>query len=67
MGATLVGIYGTSLGFALFIAMSILSSNFFGMLAGEWKGISPSTQRLLAAGMVVILVSVIVLNLGGIY
>lgn len=67
MGATLVGKYGTSLGFALFNAALILASNALGILAGEWKATSPGTKKQLAAGVAVILVSVVVLNLGGFF
>lgn len=66
VGATLAGKYGTSLGFVLFIAASVLSSNLFGLLTGEWASTTPATKRLLAAGMAAVLVSVVVLNLGGI-
>jgi L-rhamnose-H+ transport protein len=67
IGATLVGRYGTSLGYALFTAAIILSSNFLGILTGEWRGTSAGTRRELAAAVVVILISVLVLNLGGLY
>ncbi len=67
MGAMLVGKYGTSVGFTLFMAMSILSSNGAGILAGEWQATSPRTKTLLTAGMIVIVVSVCVLNLGGLF
>ncbi len=67
MGATLVGKYGTSVGFTLFMATSILASNGGGILAGEWQATSPRTKTLLTAGMIVIVVSVCVLNLGGLF
>lgn len=67
IGATLVGKYGTSLGYALSIAAMILSSNLLGLLTGEWKGTSCGTRRLLAAGAAVVLASVVVLNLGGLF
>jgi L-rhamnose-H+ transport protein len=67
IGATLVGRYGTSLGYALNITAMILSSNFLGILTGEWKATSPGTRRVLASAVVVILVSVLVLNLGGLF
>jgi L-rhamnose-H+ transport protein len=67
IGATLVGKYGTSLGYTLFITAMILSSNFLGILTGEWKATSRTTRRVLAAAVVVILISVLVLNLGGLF
>ena len=67
IGATLVGKYGTSLGYTLFTTAIILSSNFLGILTGEWKATSPATRRVLAEAVVVILMSVVVLNLGGLF
>jgi len=38
-----------------------------GVLTGEWKGTSPQTRRLLATAMTVVLASVVVLSLGGLF
>lgn len=67
VGATLAGRYGTSIGFTLFMASSILSSNLLGVWSGEWKATAPFTRRMLTAGLVVILISVVVLNLPGFF
>jgi L-rhamnose-H+ transport protein len=67
IGATFVGKYGTSVGFALYIAASILTSNAIGLVTGEWKGSSSRTWKLLAAGIAMILASVVILNLGGVF
>jgi L-rhamnose-H+ transport protein len=66
-GATLVGIYGTSIGFTLFMAMSVLSSTGLGLLTGEWDSTSLRSRRWLAAGVTMILVSIVVLNSGGVF
>jgi L-rhamnose-H+ transport protein len=66
-GATMAGKYGTSVGFTLFVALSVLSSTVLGILTGEWKSTSPRTRKLLIAGVVAILISVVVLNLGGLF
>jgi len=67
MGATLVGKYGTSIGFTLLMASSILSSNILGLLTGEWNQTSRITRRHLIFGIALILLSVAVLNLGGLF
>ncbi len=67
VGATLVGAYGTSVGFTLFIAAQILWSNALGVLTGEWKATSARTRRVLMAAVLVTLISVVVLNLGGLF
>jgi type II secretory pathway component PulM len=45
----------------------ILSSNLLGILAGEWKATSQRTRRVLTGAVAVILLSVLVLNLGGLF
>jgi L-rhamnose-H+ transport protein len=67
IGATLVGADGTSVGYMLFVAASILFANAYGLMAGEWKGTSTRTRRLLIAAVAFILIAVIVLNLGGLF
>jgi L-rhamnose-H+ transport protein len=67
IGATVVGKYGTSLGFAFMAAATIVASNTLGILQGEWKSTSPKTKKLLYAGIAFILGSVIILNLGGLF
>lgn len=64
IGATLVGKYGTSVGFTLFIAATILASTGFGAITGEWSETSVKTRRFLAAGVVTIFASVFILHLG---
>ncbi len=66
-GATLIGEYGTSVGFTLFIAMSVVSATVLGILTREWESTSLRSKRLLAAGVAAILVSVVILNLGGLF
>jgi L-rhamnose-H+ transport protein len=67
IGATVAGKYGTSAGFALWVAMTIVASNVIGVLTGEWKGTSRQTRGILAIAMVTLLVSVIILNIGGLF
>ena len=66
-GATLSGKYGTSVGFTLFVAISVLSSTGLGILTGEWRSTSRRTRGLLAAGVGALVLSVVVLNLGGLF
>ena len=67
IGATLVGVYGTSIGYMLFVATSILLANAFGLMTGEWKGTSARTRKLLFTAVAFIIVAIIVLNLGGLF
>ena len=67
IGATVSGRYGTSVGYALWIALSIASAAVVGVLTGEWKGTSLSTRKVLAMAMALVVASVIVLNLSGLF
>ena len=67
IGATLVGAYGTSIGYMLFVATSILLANAFGMMTGEWKGTTVRTRKFLFAALTFILIAIVVLNLGGLF
>jgi hypothetical protein len=49
------------------MASTILSSNVVGLLTGEWNQTSPATRRHLIFGIALILLSVAVLNLGGLF
>jgi type II secretory pathway component PulM len=62
-----VGAFGTSIGYMLFVATSILLANAFGLMTGEWKGTSPRTRKLLFAAVAFILIAIVVLNLGGLF
>jgi L-rhamnose-H+ transport protein len=66
-GATRVGKYGTSVGFTVFVAMSILAANALGSATGEWKTTSRQTRRLMHRGIALVLGSVVTLNLGGLF
>lgn len=67
VGATVIGADGTSIGYMLFTSGSILFANAFGLMAGEWKCATPRTKMFLAGAIVLILASVIILNLGGLF
>ena len=66
-GALVMGRYGTSVGWALFVAANVVASTLAGLIMGEWKGTSQHTRRLLLAAVAVLLLTVAILNLGGIF
>jgi L-rhamnose-H+ transport protein len=67
VGANVVGRYGTSAGFALWVAMTIIASSVVGVLTAEWKGTSAQTRQILTMAMALVLASVVILNLGGLF
>jgi L-rhamnose-H+ transport protein len=67
IGTVVLGKYGTSVGWAAFVAATIIASAFGGLAMGEWKNTTQKTRRLLFSALVVILLSVGVLDLGGVF
>ena len=53
------------IGFAEMMAAAILFSTILGIFLGEWKGTSSRTHRLLAAGLVLLLLSAVVSGYSG--
>ena len=64
-GALVMGKYGTSVGWAFFVASTVVASNVAGLLMGEWRSTSHQTRRLLFAAVFVLLATVAILNVGG--
>ena len=57
-----LGILGTSTGYIMYVAFTMLFANLFGWMAGEWRGAPHQATRLLWAGMVLLLASATVLK-----
>lgn len=64
MGHTNMGEKYGFTSWALHMAMLILFSNVYGKLFREWEGASPLPQRVLNAGMVVIVLATLVITYG---
>ena len=63
MGTTMMGDLGAYLGFPVLMVVSIITGSIFGVLTGEWKGISEKPKRTMILGIVVLSVATIVLGL----
>jgi L-rhamnose-H+ transport protein len=59
-GATKLGRLGLVVGWPLFISLSILVGNLWGLSRGEWRGTPLAARRLLSAGMSLLIVAVVV-------
>jgi L-rhamnose-H+ transport protein len=66
-GATAMGAYGTSIGYAIYVTILLLWSTTLGILTGEWKQASPATVGRMKMGVGVILASVLVLSATGFF
>lgn len=64
MGAYFLGELGTSVGWAINIALSLLVANVFGFVTGEWKAASKSSVRMLYAGLAVLILAMVILAYG---
>ena len=64
MGAYYLGRLGTSVGWAVNIASSLIVANVFGFLTREWKGASPRALRTLYSGLVVLIAAIALLAVG---
>ena len=58
-GAARLGRWGVIIGWPLFISLSIVVGNVWGLWRGEWKGASPDSRRLLNQGLFVLILAVV--------
>ena len=64
MGAQVLGRLGTSVGWAVYTASSLIVPNLFGFLSGEWRGTSARSIKALVWGLFVLIVAMIFLAWG---
>jgi L-rhamnose-H+ transport protein len=61
MSAAKLGKWGVIVGWPLFICLSIVVGNLWGIWRGEWKGAPPRARTLLNTGILILLVAVVVI------
>lgn len=64
MGAHYLGRLGTSVGWAVNIAASLLVANLFGFLTREWTGAPAPIRRTLYSGLVILIAAIALLAVG---
>lgn len=62
VGATSMGAYGTSIGFAVYMTTLLLWSTYLGVMTGEWRQAKHATVTRMRSGVAAILVSVVILS-----
>jgi len=62
-GAARLGRWGAVAGWPLFISLSIIMGNLWGLWRGEWQGAPALARRLLNQGLLVLIVAVITVAL----
>jgi L-rhamnose-H+ transport protein len=63
MSASMLGKLGVVVGWPLFIALSIVIGNLWGIWRGEWKGAPQKARSLLTKGLSVLLIAVLVIGI----
>jgi L-rhamnose-H+ transport protein len=64
MGATLLGTLGTTVGWGINIALSLLVANGFGFFTGEWRAAPRASIKALSLGLGTLVIAMIVLAHG---
>ena len=59
MGATLIGALGATIGWPVYMALMVLSSNIGAIIQGEWRNTSARARCMLAIGLIILLVSIV--------
>jgi L-rhamnose-H+ transport protein len=62
-GAAKLGRWGVVVGWPLFISISIVVGNLWGLWRGEWKDAPPSARRMLNLGLLVLIAAVVTVAL----
>ena len=63
MGAANLGTWGPILGWPIFIALSIIVGNLWGIWRGEWKEASARSRALLNRSLIVMTIAVVVISI----
>ena len=65
VGATMMGPWGTVIGWSVYMALSIAVANCWGIAQGEWRGASRITKLIMAQGAGILLCAIIVFAYSG--
>lgn len=66
-GAAKLGRWGVVVGWPLFISLSIIVGNLWGLWRGEWQGAPAAARRLLNQGLMVLILAVIVVAISNVF
>lgn len=64
VSATKLGDLGTSVGFAIFEALSIVVATGLGVMTGEWRGAGKSSMSWMVTGLAILILGIIVIAFG---
>jgi L-rhamnose-H+ transport protein len=66
MSAAQLGTWGVVVGWPLFISLSIIIGNLWGVWRGEWKDADPRARKRLNRGLIVLIVAVVITSISNI-
>lgn len=66
-GASQLGDWGLIIGWPLFISLSILVGNLWGVARGEWKTATPDARQKLNMGLLVIVIAIILIGISNLF
>jgi L-rhamnose-H+ transport protein len=64
MGAYYLGRLGTSVGWAVYMAFTLLVANIFGFMTDEWREAPRQSRKILFVGLSVLVAAIVVLAIG---
>jgi len=59
VGASMMGNWGSVIGWSIFIAMSIAVAGVWGIIQGEWKNTSAVTRKLMGMGLGILVIAIL--------
>ena len=65
VGATMMGSWGTVIGWSVYMILSIAVANIWGIFQGEWSGASRATKMIMARALAILLVAILIFAYSG--
>ena len=64
IGSWKIGVFGTSVGFAIFQSGSLLVGNTLGFMTGEWENTTQASKNVLFMGLGILILGIIIVSYG---
>ncbi|MFC1692305.1 L-rhamnose/proton symporter RhaT [Candidatus Latescibacterota bacterium] len=64
-GATMMGSWGTVIGWPVYMVLSIAFANIWGIFHGEWRGVSSGTKIIMVQALCILLCAIVIFAYSG--
>lgn len=64
IGAREIGHLGPSIGWSIMMSLVVIVANLWGIMTGEWKGTGEKPARIMALGLVILVIAICVIGAG---